>query len=857
MRLELSLCKSKHIIITVLFLTFSLCVSAQIIKTISIDDEKMKNLITLKEGDVFTPTKGVDTIKTLFRTGFFSNVEIEKKENKDGTLDIKINLARKILFSKPIIKGSHKIKKKKLAHFLSLYNITGTEYNDDKVSDFLNALKEYLEKLGYSDAELQYNCKLNKLLSEVTLTVTIHYGSPVVVKSIKTNSKIFKKISYLKNGKVYNQEQLKHDIEKLKKLLIEDNYYKYKINQDVKVIEKEAYITVNVDKGKKFKLVVEHFSLSNEEKAKIFRFFKQGNVDKFSLNYIRKNLEYLAMEKGYYKPEFEVVLVEDRLNCRFLNPKKLQIKKIKINSPENLNIGTYAFFNSLVKNTIIQNTMNYLRQKNYDNASVNVDYNKKTGVLNIDVLQGRLLKLGKISKSIPANLHLPLLNKLKKGDLYSKAIINEFAGELRSKLREMGFYNFSVTITPKQQINGEVPLEIDISVEPKRYLSEIYIYGLSDIQEQTVASFIKFKKGDVFRAEDVSKVKENLYYSSYFSEVKVEAFTTGKDKVVLFVKLREKNLVSISYGFGGNTDEGLRVFGKLKKSYLMNRNLTGTLFARHSDKKAQLYLSIAGRYGFLSTLYYIFDDKNDYDFAKVGVSTSYSFKYKGNKTLILGFDFKKSNLNNVNVVEEEIEKEHFPDYTGKFVARLLVDKRDNILYPSKGYFFDLKAEPTYDFDLKDNYFKFTGKSAFYLGNFAFSQTLGIISSVDGDVSNTPIPERFFTGGANTLRISSFEKAGPLFSNGAPKGGNFLALFSGEYRFLLNEELGIGATLFFDVGNVWRDVSDASYSTAIKDAGFGIWYKTPIGPIKLELAFNLDNDTFNTDRRLVFSIGHSF
>lgn len=845
----------KIFLILIIQLISTLICHSQVINKINIGDENMKSLLTIKEGDVLTPEKSVKIIKALYRTGFYSNVAIFKSENKDSSIDIFIKLTKKIIFTKPKISGKFKIKKKKIYHFLNIFNLKGKEYTESNFIDFLHDFKNYLSEIGFPDAELEYNLKFFNENSEVEPTITIHYGKPIIIGAINSNCKILKKILDLKVGDIFDKKQLNHDIKKSKELLLEENFYKAKFNVESIVKNKVAVVNINVEKGAKFQFNVKGISLTKEDEQKVFKFFKRGDLSKFSLNYIKKNLQHLALLKGFYNPQFTVILNGNKLDCVLKKPIKKKIKKFVFNSKYQFDLKEFNYFNSYSINLIKEKINAFYESKGYFNSNINFDYIEKDKILIINIKENQILRFGKINLIFSPKIKLNIDNTIKENEIYSDKKIDDFIVSLRKTLRENGYYEGEITIKKRKISNFKIPVDISIKIIEPKIIKEIYVYGLKEIQESTVFQFLKIKKGENFVFKDIEKLKDRLFASTYFSEVKIEPFEINKKEVILFIKLKEKNLYSISYGFGGNSDEGVRIFGSVKKSYLFDRNLTGTLFARDSAKKSQLYFSIAGRYGFLSTLYYIYDDKTDYKFSKIGWSTSYAFKYSKGKSLILGVDIKKSNLNNLNVAEEEILKEHFPDYTGKLIARFLLDKRDDILYPRKGYFLDLKLEPSYDFDNSSKYFKFTEKSAFYLGNFAFSQTIGSITSKDSNFTSTPIPERFFIGGANTLRISSFEKAGPLFSNGAPKGGDFLALFSTEYRYKITEE--IGGTIFLDIGNVWENSSYANFQSAIKDAGFGFFYKTPLGPIKLELAFNLDKDVFSTGSRLVFSIGHSF
>jgi outer membrane protein insertion porin family len=117
----------------------------------------------------------------------------------------------------------------------------------------------------------------------------------------------------------------------------------------------------------------------------------------------------------------------------------------------------------------------------------------------------------------------------------------------------------------------------------------------------------------------------------------------------------------------------------------------------------------------------------------------------------------------------------------------------------------------------------------------------------------PLPERFFSGGASSHRGFSINQAGPRdLTTGFPLGGNALVLNSLELRFPVRGE-NIGGVIFHDAGNVFARVQDLSFrfrqrneqdfNYTVHAAGLGIRYRTPIGPIRLDLAYSLNPPRF--------------
>ena len=129
---------------------------------------------------------------------------------------------------------------------------------------------------------------------------------------------------------------------------------------------------------------------------------------------------------------------------------------------------------------------------------------------------------------------------------------------------------------------------------------------------------------------------------------------------------------------------------------------------------------------------------------------------------------------------------------------------------------------------------------------------GVIEPQDED-NFVPIEERFFAGGAASVRGWSRSELGPLNSDSKPLGGNSLLEGSLEFRYPI-WGLMSGA-LFGDFGNIWQDSFEHKFNDLRYAAGFGLRFKTPIGPLRLDVA----RPVFDDDSAMQFylSVGHAF
>jgi translocation and assembly module TamA len=116
-------------------------------------------------------------------------------------------------------------------------------------------------------------------------------------------------------------------------------------------------------------------------------------------------------------------------------------------------------------------------------------------------------------------------------------------------------------------------------------------------------------------------------------------------------------------------------------------------------------------------------------------------------------------------------------------------------------------------------------------------------------SREGIPSTFLfrTGGDQTVRGYAFESLG-VRQGSAVVGGRRLIVMSGEYTRWIGENWGIAG--FVDAGNAW---DDTTLFRAALGYGVGARVRTPIGPIRADLAYGEESKQL----RLHFSVGFTF
>ncbi|MCY4602294.1 MAG: BamA/TamA family outer membrane protein [Acidobacteria bacterium] len=252
----------------------------------------------------------------------------------------------------------------------------------------------------------------------------------------------------------------------------------------------------------------------------------------------------------------------------------------------------------------------------------------------------------------------------------------------------------------------------------------------------------------------------------------------------------------------------------------------------------------------------------------------------------VGYSWGKNDTSNVQLNPEDVplvdrlfEKVRLSSFSGS----LLRDTRDDVVDPTAGEVLSIDARVAARAIGSEVGFAKAFTQAFIYRRMpgvrrivlAAGVRLGIaVGFPQGGVGSNPllpISERFFAGGDTTVRGYAFDRLGipagqagaTIDADGFPQGGNAVVILNSEVRVPVTRDLGVVG--FLDGGNVYDHVSNISLGRIRGGIGFGVRYRSPVGPIRVDLGFKLDRQELgsgpNRERErltaLHISIGQAF
>jgi translocation and assembly module TamA len=198
-------------------------------------------------------------------------------------------------------------------------------------------------------------------------------------------------------------------------------------------------------------------------------------------------------------------------------------------------------------------------------------------------------------------------------------------------------------------------------------------------------------------------------------------------------------------------------------------------------------------------------------------------------------------------------------------ARLYRDAADNPIEPQGGYRAALSAEWSPPLDFSQNPFLWLrGYGTWYHGLsrgtvLAMRLDVGVAEPL-GDASELLPSNRFFAGGASSMRGYKRRRLGPIDTANEPVGGEMVALAGGELRQVMGSlgPVPLGLTVFLDAGQVWSTRQEAQLDDIVAALGLGIWARSPVGPIRLDVARHIGTPPHGDPQTVYhFAIGYAY
>jgi len=435
---------------------------------------------------------------------------------------------------------------------------------------------------------------------------------------------------------------------------------------------------------------------------------------------------------------------------------------------------------------------------------------------------------------------------------------------------------------------NHVAIRYTIKEGPQSFVEQVIVSGLLDTRKSSILREVQIAPGDPLSFDRILQTESNLQDLAVFNRVDVReapSFSDPNRKSVI-INLEEARRFNLLYGLGYSSYGGFRgTFGVSDSNFLGRvRTLSLALRGGRQRQRGTLSYTLGRVLGWkLPTVVSLLADNEKsvreeieqgrrviegrpFDAFRIQAAAQAERALSARESIFFRLNFQNVRITVPPELASSVKffREEERLRLSSMSASYLNDSRDDAVNPRTGFL--LSGEALLSTKLlgsERQFFRILTQGQYYR---EVSQGVVLVGSLrlgtvfpfaaDPQLENAvPISERFFAGGATTLRGLPQDLAGPLLrdpetgeiilvdENGVPDpdgrpvplGGNALFICNLELRFPLFWLLS--GALFYDTGNVFRSITDFSQAGFSNAIGFGLRANTPVGPVRFDVGYN--------------------
>jgi outer membrane protein insertion porin family len=632
----------------------------------------------------------------------------------------------------------------------------------------------------------------------------------------------------IKTGSVLNLNRVRVNVGIIEQLYREKNYHNVKVAYQVNPLENNQ---VNLE-----------FSVEEGEKISIERIAFQGNQT-FSEKELKKQIQ--SSERGW----FSWITDSGELDREKLNQDVIAIT-------------------------------NFYQDQGFINVKVadpEVAFQPDGIEVTFKVAEGDRYKVGQVDVAgdlIRDKTELLAGLQIKTDDYFNRSLLQRDVLNLTDLYGDQGYAYASVAprVSPDPAAKT-VAITLDIDKGALVYFEEILIGGNTRTRDKVIRRQLQVYEKELYHRGRLKDGIQNLHRLNYFEDIKVNTLKGATDdSMILKIDVAEKPTGTLTFGGGFSSVDN--VFGviSLEQRNLFGRGQILNLKANVSGTATRFDLNFVEPWLFdipLAAginLYNWEREYDDYGYDKDSYGAAFSLAYPvWRHTLLTGrylFDVSDVTITDFQEASDSIKDLVGENTTSSFTTTLRYDSRDHPFHTTRGAVHEASVEYAgLGGDIE--YIKYIAETGYYVPLFwVFTGHARAVGGYIDETGLTPDWERFFLGGISTLRGVKPKDISPREDENDPDspllGGEKMVLFSAELLFPIGKDWGLQGVVFMDAGDVYITGEDYDLGNLVKTAGGGLRWFSPLGPLRLEYGFVVDDGgTEASGGRFEFTMGSQF
>ncbi len=667
-------------------------------------------------------------------------------------------------------------------------------------------------------------------------------------------------------------------------------------------------IQYDMVRGPRTILVVEGATLSSSLLEEVRARWSRSTFDEFLVQDLTRTTRLHLASQSFVQARVDLTLVANverdtkTIGVQIETGPAYPLIAINFSGAEQVDVGRLESFvesEGLLKQAFVDPTSlveavtGFLRTAGFLDAEVAAHdpvLEDRTATLPFVVREGPLYRLGELAVTNEESRRRGDIRRvldLSAGSVFSQAALDAARRRLSAHYRRLGFNEVEIAMATDARTSGSVDVLVTIDEGPQHILEDVVVEGAGLTRPGFVNRALGFSIGAPVNLQEWYQARKRLYDTGAFRRVDLEfepsaSGTNTEDPTIEPIRTRvlveEWPRYRFRYGFQLNDErapvgESSRtvtpgLLADLVRRNLFGRALTAGVSTRveRRNQTARTFLSMPSLFG-LPITSNVFAARSRTEFGDADmppfvtndneVTLEQRFRLGATTRVAYGYNYRRSHT---------FERDPDPIFpfditvnTARLTAAVTMDTRDDLLEPTRGWFHSSSVEYASTFLGSDLRFGKYLLQQYYFrplpGGVVLASAVraGIVGAYGQDV----IPsERFFAGGATSVRGFAEDSLGARDSLGSTRGGETLLILNQEVRFPIVRWLqGVG---FLDAGQPFPTRKEFSLGDLDASVGFGFRVRTPFVLIRVDYGQPLSQSAgIRPAGRWVFSIGHMF
>lgn len=373
----------------------------------------------------------------------------------------------------------------------------------------------------------------------------------------------------------------------------------------------------------------------------------------------------------------------------------------------------------------------------------------------------------------------------------------------------------------------------------KRYQFGQFTLNQNVLSDRLAMRYLRFEPGQPWESERLLASQQALLGSGYFSTARLERGEADGDSgaVPATLHLTERPQHAWMTGIGISTDTGPRLRLGYENRYLnqhghrwradshisaLNRAISGSYEIPFRDPVQDRLMFSSG---------YQYENNESAESEQIRLGASLISGLFSGWVLTRSLDYERENF----TVADQTETSELV-MPGVQIQKI---RSSHPVYPRRGWKVGVGVRGTHPSISTTAAFI---QSRLWMKGIIAAGPARLLARVEAgqtdvaEVATLPATVRFFAGGDNSIRGFDYQTLGPVDADGKVTGGRSLLVGSIETDFAMTQHWHPAA--FVDAGNAFNDIDSANLRVS---AGAGIRWRSPLGPIRIDLARPVDAD----------------